>query len=104
MSAEALTAMERATDPQWLARAFANVERLAKTRREFMAPDAWEGLALPAGVSPRVMGVAFQKAARLGLIESTDRFARWRPGHPGLASPPGQPARVWRSLVFGGAA
>jgi hypothetical protein len=92
VTTNAIARAGNAADREWLDRAGAAMELLARERREFSADDVWERVAKPR--EPRALGAVFRRAAARGLISKTDRFI-----DSVNVSQHCAPVRVWRSNV-----
>ncbi len=80
------------------AEAVGEMIKVAATRHEEFTSDViWDYLDDIVPNEPRVMGAVFNKIARAGHIEATDRVraSKRRECH-------GRPVRVWKSKVFVG--
>ncbi|MCZ7526605.1 MAG: hypothetical protein M5U14_09660 [Acidimicrobiia bacterium] len=86
----------RRVPDEFLADAHAAVERVARRHERLTVDDVRDELERAGqhdGYDLRALGAVLQRAARRGLIESTDRYAPSRRRHS-------SPLRVWRSRLY----
>lgn len=82
------------TDPGWADRAYAAVEHCARLYPTFIVDAIW-ATGLPEPHEARAIGAVMRRAARDGVIESTDRVI------PSTrAGCHANPRRVWRSRIY----
>ena len=94
---EGMTRAEVAADSNWKTEALAAINRVARSRPDFISDDVWMLSGLGQPKEARALGPLFREAARRGWIVKT---ARTRPSVRSNLS--GKP--VWKSLLFGGGA
>lgn len=99
--AEAVARVERHADPDWKDRALDVIWGLAAHTPELTSDDIWRllGDEDAATHEPRALGAMLKKAAGEGWIIPTDTY---RPS--ARAACHARPVRVWRSLIYRGAA
>lgn len=91
---DALDRVEQNASQEWIERARATVEQLARDHPTFIADDVWLA-GLPKPSEARALGSIMKWAAEAGLIVGTADFipSSQRGSHC-------VPRRVWRSLVY----
>lgn len=71
----AIDRVERASG-EWQVDALAAIRGVAAAQAELTTDDVWRALGRDPEVEGRAMGAAMRQAAKLGLIERTDRTVR----------------------------
>jgi hypothetical protein len=99
--AEAIERVERHADADWKDHVLDVIWGLAAYRAELTSDDVWRllGQEGPATHEPRALGAMLKKAAGEGWVTPTDTY---RPS--ARAACHARPVRVWRSLIYRGAA
>jgi len=78
----AIRARDRAIDQvergsgEWQVEALTAIRQVARTQPELTTDDVWRALGRDPDVEGRAMGAAMRQAAKLGLIERTDRTTK----------------------------
>lgn len=89
----AIDQVERATG-EWQVEALNAIRNVATSRPELTTDDVWRALGRDPEVEGRAMGAAMRHAAKLGLIERTDRTVRSM-----RVACHRRDLRVWRSKI-----
>ena len=98
--AEAIDRVERHADSDWKRHVLDVIWGLAAFRPELTSDDVWRLLDDDLGThEPRALGAMLKKAAAEGWVTATDTY---RPSE--RAACHARPVRVWRSLIYQGAA
>lgn len=99
--AEAIERVERNAAQDWKDHVLDVIWGLAAYRQEMTSDDVWRLLGQddPTTHEPRALGAMLKKAAAEGWLEPTEVY---RPS--ARATCHARPVRVWRSLIYRGAA
>jgi len=93
------TAIERVErgSGEWQVDALAAIRAVAAAQPEVTTDDVWRALGRDPDVEGRAMGAAMRAAAKLGLVQRTDRTTKSL-----RVACHRRDLRVWRSLIHGG--
>ncbi len=91
---EAIERVERAADPIWIDSAVRTVVDLARSTQYLTTDEVWEALNQDAR-EPRAMGAVMLRAAKLDIIEKTDRVR-----NSTRAVNHSRPIAIWKSRVY----
>lgn len=89
----AITQVEENADDGWKDQALAAVEKVCRSRYDFISDDIWELGELDSTREDRALGPVLIKAKKLNLCVKTDRVRPSKRSH--LSGKP-----VWRSLLY----
>lgn len=92
----AIAQVERSTG-EWQVDALASIRSVAYEREELTTDDVWRALGREPEIEGRGMGAAMRQAAKLGLVQRTDRTKK-----SVRVACHRRDLRVWRSLVWKG--
>ncbi len=90
----AISQVEAAADPRWMATAYSVIVELAMTRTTFTSDAIWDVLdraKIDAPVEPRALGALLRQSCNEGLIVATGEY---RPSARAVCH--ASPKRVWR--------
>lgn len=97
---ESITRVGEHADVEWVAHILDVIYMLAVAQDEMTTDDIWQTVGEVAAThEPRALGACMRQAARLGYVKASDRYVP--SARPACHA---RPVRVWRSLIYRGAA
>ena len=94
---EAIERVDRHMDPEWRQKTMQAIWILAKEKPEFTTDDVWKFV--PSTRENKAMGACMMRAKKQGLVQPTERHIPSE--RPDCNR---RPVKVWKSLLFRGAA